>query len=485
MIKVRLVLIFSLFILAAACKKQQSEANWLARVNDRLITVDEFRLFYELDPNFGVYSSGVPALKTELDRMIDQHLALILAKERGLLKEPPIKRAIQWEKRQAVLRAYYRTKIGQNIHIEQADLRKAYVQRNEQVYLRHLFTKDEKMAQKWFKELKKDSSLFRRFARQAFHDSILAKNGGVLGWLPIAELDEDLAKGVDTLRQGQISRPIRTRWGYHIVQILNRKKPAIFREDEFLKQRPLLEKWLRRKKGLALSQKFIAQTIGRMNPQPDPQLFLKMWLAIKGDNNLEKMQLTREHALTSPLLEKIRRAMKNDLASPFIHFRGGSVSLAAFLGLLQEIPLTQRPRFRTPRELSLQLAKIFRDDYLYRQALKEGLDNDPQVLAELQRFKENQLYYYFVNEIVDTLKIPAVVVRYFKTNDQTAIDQFPEITKFHTLQEWQFNKAEQILHQRLRRSAPEIEIDVQKLQEENKRINWDRPIRMFMIRKPS
>ena len=478
-------LIVFLLLLMTHCQKKQSNENWLAKVNNQIITVQEFRLFYELDPNFGIDSTGLPALKAELDKLIDQKLSVQLARQQNLLKDPVIQKAFKWEKKQAMLRALYRKEISSKLKISDADLRQAFLQKNEKIHVRHLFTTDKEQALNWFKKVRQDSALFFQLAHQAFKDSVLRNNGGDLGWVKLADLDEDFVKGIDTLKPGQISRPFQTRWGYHVVKMINRKKPAIIREDEYLKQRPALEKWLRRKWGLEQARSYISRTIGRLNPQPDRKLFLKMWLVIKNNANIEQLNLKQPKILDDRLLNNIKKALSNELEEPFIHYNGGALTLKDFLDLLEQIPVTQRPRFKTPGELSLQLAKIFRDDFLFQKAKDEGLEEDAQVVREVQRFKEEQLYYYFVNQIADSLSIPAQVKAYFQKHELQAVKQFPELKSCNTLQEWQWNRAEQILHQHLRQLKPRVEINLKLLQMENKRVNWDRPIRMFMIRKPS
>lgn len=44
-----------------------------------------------------------------------------------------------------------------------------------------------------------------------------AKNGGHLGILPTSRLDEDFAIAALKLKSGEISKPVRTRFGYHVI----------------------------------------------------------------------------------------------------------------------------------------------------------------------------------------------------------------------------------------------------------------------------
>jgi parvulin-like peptidyl-prolyl isomerase len=44
-----------------------------------------------------------------------------------------------------------------------------------------------------------------------------AKNAGHLGVVPIVRLDEDFAQAALLLKPKEISKPIRTRFGYHLI----------------------------------------------------------------------------------------------------------------------------------------------------------------------------------------------------------------------------------------------------------------------------
>jgi len=45
-----------------------------------------------------------------------------------------------------------------------------------------------------------------------------SKTGGSLGEVPIQKLDTDFADALIELIEGQISKPVRTRFGYHIIR---------------------------------------------------------------------------------------------------------------------------------------------------------------------------------------------------------------------------------------------------------------------------
>lgn len=72
-----------------------------------------------------------------------------------------------------------------------------------------------------------------------FCDSVLANNGGDLGWIFLWDMDEDFAFAVQNLNKLQISEPMKTKWGYNIIQLLNREDDVFVLEDDYLRKKSL------------------------------------------------------------------------------------------------------------------------------------------------------------------------------------------------------------------------------------------------------
>ena len=67
---------------------------------------------------------------------------------------------------------------------------------------------------------------FAELAKKYSQDTSTKDQGGDLGWMPLEQLQiEAFKNAVDTLKVDEISRPFKTRFGYHVVK-LEGKKPA-------------------------------------------------------------------------------------------------------------------------------------------------------------------------------------------------------------------------------------------------------------------
>jgi parvulin-like peptidyl-prolyl isomerase len=81
---------------------------------------------------------------------------------------------------------------------------------------------------RWVAAEAKKGGDFAELARLHSQDRPTAENGGSVGWVTAAQLLPELAQAGFTLKPGEISDPIRTQLGYHILRV-NDRKPMVQR----------------------------------------------------------------------------------------------------------------------------------------------------------------------------------------------------------------------------------------------------------------
>ena len=63
-------------------------------------------------------------------------------------------------------------------------------------------------------------------AAKESQDTGSAEAGGELGWIQLKQVDPQFAEAMISLKLGEISKPVRTSFGLHLIQILQERKPA-------------------------------------------------------------------------------------------------------------------------------------------------------------------------------------------------------------------------------------------------------------------
>lgn len=474
----------SIFLLSSCEKHKKAEKPIVAKIDGREITIEEFRSFYSFDVNFGLDSSGIDALNDELLFYIDQIKSLKRASEDGLINDSIFVKAYEWEKRQAILRQLYRLKVSENVTVSENEMRDLYRNEQTQIQFRHLFFKSQSDAEQTYKELLAGST-FEELALKVFHDDSLAKSGGNLDWIKMSDLDDEFAYGIYSLPVKTISKPVKSKWGYHVVEILDRRINPIISESEYIRSVPSLEKKIKIRKSQKLSADFIKNYIGELNPQLKPKMFEKMWNLVVPENEQEGVRLNKKTELSRSKIDLMRKILINESDQPLINYKGGIISFNSFLTGLEQIPMSHQFVFQSKRELSNQIGKWVRDNLLLKEAYLKNLDEHNKVISETNRFMEEQSYYYYLSITSDTMNVPGYVNDYFTQKDSAKRIYNPSLGRYKTIQEWKFEYSKNVLRNYLKNIKSDIYIDKNILQIENEKVTWDNKIRMFMVRKPS
>ncbi|MFJ5625009.1 peptidylprolyl isomerase [Peribacillus loiseleuriae] len=103
----------------------------------------------------------------------------------------------------------------------------------EQVEASHILVKDEATAKEVAKKLA-DGGDFAKLAKEYSTDTANASNGGKLGYFGKGEMAPEFEKAAFSLKVNEISDPVKTDFGYHIIQVTGKKaaKAANFEDSK-------------------------------------------------------------------------------------------------------------------------------------------------------------------------------------------------------------------------------------------------------------
>jgi parvulin-like peptidyl-prolyl isomerase len=204
----------------------------LAEVNGKKITVAELNAYLQgITGDNRIRVQDLPA--QHLKKFIQDYattLELYNKKAKEITKTPQYKMAAMKLAVDMWLKNEYN-----NIKISDAEARKFYEQ-NKDIYFkaapevkaRHILVKDKALAEKIINELKglKGKALEQKFAELAKKYSIGPSKvqGGELGWFDPKQMVPEFAEAVKKLKPGQITlKPVKTRFGYHIILVEAKK----------------------------------------------------------------------------------------------------------------------------------------------------------------------------------------------------------------------------------------------------------------------
>lgn len=123
---------------------------------------------------------------------------------------------------------------------------KDYYEQNKDLYTEirasHILVDNESKAKEALKELEKGSE-FAEVAKKQSTDKVSAEQGGDLGYISgqSQELDPTFLASAMKLKKDEVSEPVKTVFGYHIIKVTDRKETPLIEVKDQIK-RALLEK---------------------------------------------------------------------------------------------------------------------------------------------------------------------------------------------------------------------------------------------------
>lgn len=113
----------------------------------------------------------------------------------------------------------------------------------EQVWARHILVETEEEAKAAYERLQNGED-FEAVAREVSKDSGSAVNGGDLGWQPRDFFVKEFGDAAFTQEIGEIGQPVKTDFGYHIIQVIARAELPLSSTQYEQKKQNAFNDWL-------------------------------------------------------------------------------------------------------------------------------------------------------------------------------------------------------------------------------------------------
>jgi peptidyl-prolyl cis-trans isomerase C len=216
-------------------------ADTVATVNGEKISTDTLDLILQQA------SQGQPvspdARKAIVEKLIEMDLFAQAAEKAGVQDDSEYKQAMDMMhkqeelfKKQALATAYLQKKAFEQVKVTPEEVKNYYDQNKdqfktgEQVKASHILVKTEAEAKAIKARLDKGES-FEALAK-AKSTCPSASRGGDLGWFGKGVMDPDFEKAAFALKDGEVSGPVKTKFGWHIIKLTGKKAETVKPLDE-------------------------------------------------------------------------------------------------------------------------------------------------------------------------------------------------------------------------------------------------------------
>ena len=212
--------------------KGQPTGQVLAEVNGSVITTDDFKKEVDnLPPYLKPMTESVEGKKEMVETMVIRELILQQAKKDGIDTSKAVADKLEDLKKRIIVDAFLKKKVEEQANLSDADLQKFYDQNKEkfrtgaQIRASHILVKEEKKAQEILAQLK-GGTPFDELAKKNSVDAAGAK-GGDLGWFAKGSMIPDFEKVAFSLKEGETSGIVKTKYGFHIIKLTGKREAGI------------------------------------------------------------------------------------------------------------------------------------------------------------------------------------------------------------------------------------------------------------------
>jgi parvulin-like peptidyl-prolyl isomerase len=384
--------ITGLSFILIGCGKKTDSSPLLARVEKATISQRQYEQRFK---NLTMLTpiDNAPMREALLQAMIDEQVLLIEADRRGLRETEEFKRRAEAIRLDAMLEAY-RDSMVDTVTAREAEIKEAFALANEQAAARHLYAPTLAEANALHEKLQ-NGATFEELAPTVFKDYRLASSGGYLGYFKWDDMDPTFSATAQKLRKGEISKPVRTKYGYSIIKLEDRVRSPILTETQYGQQRKKLKWVTAHRKRARMIQQLDAKTLADLKIQFNEATLAQMW---------EKMQ--RAKADTALHVENGVDSAALSPTAEVATIGGQTWTVKDFQARALQTSARQRSRVQSVEDLKDFIVGLaLRDEYL-RRAKRAGFEKNPQVQQTIREHKNGFLVEKMKSLLTDSVRVP-------------------------------------------------------------------------------
>ncbi|NLP11267.1 hypothetical protein GX408_12805, partial [bacterium] len=374
-------MVFGLCLLFVACGNQeQDQDSIVALAEGRPIRASTFsRAMMDRLRFSAVDVQDTPELRRQVIHDIAcRYRCAEKALQAGLQRRPEFRRAMAAESTVVILHGLWQQEIGRTASpetIPEEQVQDAFRKMSMKWHVRHLYADRKSVIDSLYARLRSGDS-FDAVARRCMKDTTRRANAADLGVLSWGDLDDlRLEEAVFELSVGRYSKPVESKYGWHILYLHNLTYRPLLTEQEYLVKRPSIREQLWRRRLNQQSDERIQALMQSKNIRMNVPLIIELEKAqrrLKNNGLISFQDITQ--VADVPLQTLLQQRQNARLAV----YDGGEWTVADFSRYLNTVSpeILQRSLYRA-------VAVSLRNYFLLNIADEKGIDRLPMVRREI------------------------------------------------------------------------------------------------------
>jgi parvulin-like peptidyl-prolyl isomerase len=423
MMKKTLLPVVVALMVSVQCGLFTSDKTAVAEFGKQKITLGEFRYDYEQSLFYPSNFDSPANRRAFLQSMIDQRLLAERGYIRGLQDNEVLKETIRSYREKLAGDEYLEHKVFNEIEpTDEAEMERVFRYLKQERLVRHLFSPSREKADSLYVLLQLGKS-FESLARTTFHDTLLANNGGLLGWVSWNQLDYNLANSLFELKVGELSQPVRSRFGYHIVRVENVRESPLFSGADFEQSRVRIKYIIDNTKRNEALQKWQEEVMSKLKINVKDDLFQTVAKVLA--ENVKPVDIPvfpNQPQLAQEEIAKIHEAVQDYRSEAVASYDDHELSVGDFI-----IGLVWVPRSLTIHNPGQALAQVIQDEYISGLAWQSGYDHGNVLEMKAKLMEEALIQKQYRADLVEDIKITEDQVRQFYEDNKERYQSAPNL----------------------------------------------------------
>ncbi len=359
------------FALIFGCAKK--EVKIVAKVGDRKITVEDLENEYKQESRLIIQGrSELDRRRDALNKLIRDQVVIVGAYKEGLDKEVENDTTLQKQKDQILLSALGKKEIVNKSKVSEQEIKSQYDKMKEEIHAWHILVETKEQADSIYQKLKEGAD-FAELAKEKSMDPSAGSNAGDLGFFGWGRMIPEFQEVAFKLKDGEISRPVKTTYGWHIIKLVERREA---KQPPYEEAKDKIRAQLEREK----NQKRVTEYFEELKKKVNFKLNEKaLDLLMSKRTEIPPDTLGSRRSEYQFEMDKFTDEEKN---MSLFTYKGGQTTVGAFMDQFNSMPPMYRPRLDDKEELG----KVAFQSIVPEIALKEARD---QKLEKTKDFKES------------------------------------------------------------------------------------------------
>jgi parvulin-like peptidyl-prolyl isomerase len=368
------------FALIFGCAKK--EVKIVAKVGDRKITVEDLENEYKLESRLIIQGrSELDRRRDALDKLIRDQVVILEAYKEGLNNEVENDTAIQKQKEQVLLNELYKKEILNKSKVSEPEIKSFYEKSKEEVHAWHILVETEAQAESIYQKLKEGAD-FAELAKEKSIDPQVRNNAGDLGFFGWGKMLPEFQEAAFKLKDGEISRPVKTTYGWHIIKLVERREA---KQPPFEEAKDMIRAQLERSKTQERIKEYFDELKKKVNFKLNEKA-LDLLMSKKTEIPPDTFGLRRMGDQFD-----INKFTDEDKNMSLFTYKGGQTTVGAFVEQFNDIPPMYRPKLNDREKIGDIAFQTIFTKILPDVAHEQNLEKTKDFKESWQKFVEQKM----------------------------------------------------------------------------------------------